>query len=55
MTPNPKYVWDWFEPNDQYDGSDLPVPPRGTYGVRRGHELVCLTNRFKHGYEREQA
>jgi hypothetical protein len=37
----PPYEWDWFDDS-----------PRGeTYGVRRGDEVVCYTNRFKAGYE----
>lgn len=33
------FVWDWFNDKD-------------SYGVRRGTEVVCYTNRLSSGFER---
>ena len=52
-TQNTEYVWDWFD-HRTGGGNEhdlLSVPPLGTYGVRRGREIICLTNRYSRGYE----
>ena len=51
------YQWEWFDLRnaDEFNWDGLSIPAQGAYGVRVDRLVICLTSRYKRGYDRARA